>query len=260
MSTSVEAKFAVAKDSISWAEEAIAEFDGVARAFFQPDAAHRLTEFDPDTGENVLKVRLVKPLPKALRRKATEALLSLKHSFDQATFAARTLTSGMSDKSVYYPWASGPADLIGRLKRYGIDERLWDVFAAHEPYRRSDGYAGGDDLIRTLATMANQKHTVGLAVSGEANAWEGGGIGSRGYIDRMMLLSPRWDAVKNEIELVRWVGDLHMRDGQTVYFKVLLKDARLPNGTVAKTALEAFSAKAHSVVESLQARCIDLRA
>lgn len=257
MRKTVEAEFAEAKESISWANEAIAEFDTAARNFFQPDAAVRITEINPDTGEKVLKVRLVKPLPRAFRRKATEALTALRHSFDQATFAARNLTSRRSTKSVYYPWSQGPTDLVRLLKERGIDQRLWDIFASHEPYARADGHAGGDDTIRALASIANKKHTVGLTVAGMSTGWAGGEIRAN-FVHTMSVSSGRWDPVNNEIELVRWIGDLDVCNGQTVYFQIFLKDARLPDGTVAKSALEAFSAKANAVVESLEARCLEL--
>lgn len=252
----VEAEFAPAKESVDWADEAIEEFHLAAGKFFNPDAAIVITEFDPDSGENVQKVRLKSPLPKTLRRKATEALVTLRHSFDQATFAARNLTGRRSNTGVNYPWSSGPTDTERLLEARGIDKRLWDVFVSHEPYPRTDTHPGGDDLIRTLATIANKKHTVGLTIGAQPEGWGGGGF--RGQSIHSLKIMNRWDPVKNELEFLRWIGDVQFDGDQTVYFQVLFKDSRLPDRVAVRPALETFSAKAKAVIESLQSRCEEL--
>jgi hypothetical protein len=256
---SVQSEFAPAQDSVSWAEDAVEELSRRAGIYFESDVASVVREFDAETGENVQKLKITQPLPKELRRRATEALNNCKHAFDQATFAARNLTSGRSNKSVYFPWSSNPTDMKRLLENRGIDQRLWDVFAAHEPYPRGDTYPGGDDVIRTLATMANDKHTVGLTINGHISRAAMPRIIGRS-IQRMLIQWPRWDPVNNEAELARWIGEADVGDDYRFGFEIAFKDARLAQPVNAVDALEVFSGKAKAVVEDLQRRCEELAA
>ena len=104
--------FAPARDSVSWAQDAIREFDEIAARFFQGDVTETITETDRKTGESVKKLRLRKGLPNDLNRKATEALVNTRHAFDQATFAAQFLAATKKPtKTIYFPWAQSPRDL-----------------------------------------------------------------------------------------------------------------------------------------------------
>lgn len=166
MTKAIEVEFHPAEESIDWAERATAELDGMIDDFFKHDVAEVIVETDSDTGDNVQKLKFKADIPKNFRRKATEALNNARHSFDQSVFHARNILGKRSAKGVNYPWSRDPTDLTVLLAARGIDQRLWDTVRAHEPYPTSNTYAGGDDVIRTLATIANNKHTVGLRVNG----------------------------------------------------------------------------------------------
>lgn len=257
MMLKVISEFAPARDSVSWAEDAITDFKGSSEVFFQGDVAEIVTEFDANSGEHVQKLRFRKSLPRELRRRATEALTNTRHAFDQATFASRNLTTGVSRKSIYFPWAANPVDLKRLLERRGIDQRLWDTFSAHEPYGRSDTHTGGDDLIRALATLANRKHTLGLAVQGHISST--GFPNIRGEAaQELSVLSPRWDPVKNEADLIRWIGDVEVNGNYQFRFEIVLEDTGLPKPVNAIASLSTFHAKAKAVIEDLQARCLEI--
>jgi len=257
MSDAVSQPFVSSFESVGWANDAIAEIHAEATAFFQSDIQAIITEVDLNTGEHVQKIRLTKPLPKAIRRKATEALNNARHAFDRATFAARNLTSGPSMKSIYYPWSKNPADLNHILKSRSIDQRLWDTFKAHEPYPRGDTYAGGNNVIRTLAAMANDKHTVGLTIGAQITKTIYPAIIGH-TMHSIKIMNPRWDSVKNEAELARWIGGVEVNGDYRFAFQVLFKDARLTEPVDVVRGLRAFTAKAQAVAESLQTRCAEL--
>lgn len=253
----IASEFLPAKNSLSWAKDAITELKGACEGFFKGDIAEIITDFDPKTGEHVQKLRMTKPLPSSLSRKATEALINTRHAFDQATFAARNLTSGRTKKTIYFPWARDPGDLKYLLEHRGIDERLWDIFLRHEPYKRSDGHPGGDDIIRSLSILANDKHTVGLAVGGHIQSTGFPSI-KGGSVSSLNMMSPWWDPVKNEAELIRWVGDVQVNGDYKIGFEIVFKDAGLAHPVNAASALDAFSEKADAVIKDLEARCLDL--
>lgn len=252
----VIAEFAPARDSISWAKDAISEFDESAKRFFDGRTAQVVTDFDPKSGENVQKLRFRQPLPRELARKATEALTTTRHAFDQAAFAARNLTTGHSSKSVYFPWSQNPVDLE-RLLSKRFDQRLWNVFRAHEPYPRSHTHSGGDDIIRSLATLANNKHTVGLSIHAHILGMRLPSIHGK-IVQSMKVLTPRWDSAKNEADLIRWIGDVEIDGNYEFRFEVVFKDAGLSQPVSAGDGLYAFFRKAEAVVKDLQARCLEI--
>ncbi|GLK92335.1 hypothetical protein GCM10008164_00710 [Achromobacter xylosoxidans] len=251
----VAEEFRPAKLSVSWAGEAIEELQQLTAEFFNNDVSQVITEADPSAGGYLQKLQLVKPIPSRLHRKATEALLNLRHSFDQAMYAARNLTTGVDDAHIYFPWANGPKDLEGRLTKQKIDKRLWEVLAGHEPFGTSDTHIGGDDLIRTLAKLANDKHTVGLAVDAHIVQTRFPNIAGH-KVEHLELLMPRWDPAKCEAVLMRWKGTVTIEGDYNVSFQIVFQSPRGPLGAL--SGLHHFAAKASAVIASLEAKCIEL--
>jgi hypothetical protein len=257
----VIAEFEPPKKSIRWAQSAVEELRASITAFFDGRSTEIVTEVDSQTGEHVQKIRLVRALPDNFARKATEALVNARHAFDQALFAARNLVSGRSSDSIYYPWTQTPTDLSHLLRTRGIDQRLWDTIKGHEPYPRSQTYPGGNDLVRVLASMANDKHTVGLSIGGTITRFRHpdvlfGGNPPGSFVE---ISTPRWDPKKNEAETIRWKGDdITVTGYYRADFEVLLQDPRLPQSVNVARGLTEFAEKAKTVVETLQARCLEL--
>lgn len=258
MSRTIASHFAAAKETVDWAKDAVNELDAECRRFFQSGVTRVVIESDPQSGEQIQKLKLTKNLPKVFRRKATEALHNARHSFDQATFACHFVTSGNQSSSLYFPWSSSPADLEGKLKRYGIDKRLWHIFEAEEPYSRGNSYPGGNDVMRNLAKIANTKHTVGLTINAQiAHAiCPVIGVGSDG--GSVALCIPKWDAAKNEAILARGSGDVQMQDNYSYAFAVIFKEPSFTKPVNAIDALTAFIEKADSFVKNIERGCTGL--
>lgn len=215
-----------------------------------------ITDFDPEIGQKVHKLRLKTPLPMAfLRRKATESLTNARHAFDQATFAARNLVSGHSNKSIYFPWASNPIDLKRLLENRGIDPRLWDIFEFYEPYPTGDGYTGGSDAIRAMATMANSKHTVGLVVSPMVAFMR---YPVQSGIVMRFFYPPQWDQAKDEAIIATWKEDAEPQGEYDLKFQILFDYAQFPHSINVPLALDYFAQAAEMVIERLERRCHEL--
>ncbi|WP_323006548.1 hypothetical protein [Pseudorhodobacter sp.] len=216
--------FAAARDSISWADDAINELRYAFQVFIQGDVAEIVIEFDSQTSEHVRKLRFKSPFPKVLNRKTTEALINLRHSFDQAAAAAHRVTNSRRASDPTFPWGQTPKDVEFRLKQKGFDERLRDTFMAHEPYPRADTHPGGDDIIRSLSMVANNKHTVGLGVHGYLTGVQYPTLSTgKGQLSFSM---PTWDPVKNEAELVRWSGEANSDGKYEFAFQIVFNDFR----------------------------------
>lgn len=251
----LDAIFSPPQESVSWAYEAIDELRATLDAFFGDEPAHLVVEPDFQRGEHVFILEMTSELPSKARRKAIESLERSRNSFDQ------TVTAGMialghtvrETKSVNFPWSENPTDFGKRFERKRIDGRLKDVLARHEPYPTSQSYPGGHDLIRSLATVTNKKHTVGLAVSAAL-------ISSHlpnmiGSFETMQIIKTDRRFVKKRKELARVRGDFNLHGKYEFTFAVSLEQAFFGAEVDAIAALELFAGKAKSVLEDVKGEC-----
>lgn len=244
--------YSPAEKSVNWAENAVAEMGSEFKKFFgECDACPFIREVERETGDSVVKIKLP-PLPPIAERRASEALLSAKNAFDQTLNAAIGIISPGRKGTTYFPWATDPDDLTSRLKAKGIPEQLWPAIKRQEPYYRSDAYTGGDDLMRILATIANQKHTIGLAVDVSAQV----GLGAGHISGEIIFLNEGgYNPVTNEIELVRVPRDSTFDAEYGFALQIILDEARLPKSTQAFPALDQFAAQAHRFLDDIKGVC-----
>jgi hypothetical protein len=247
-------RFSAAQDSLDWAVEAITEFAQECDAFFTRDGVAELTavpEADPEWTS--LKIRLLAKIPSKLNRRASEALVNAKASLDQATRAARDLTTGVHKSMVYFPWSMTPIDLKRLLENRKIHPELWDVFAKHEPYPTSALHSGGNDVRRAIAQMINDRHTVGLGANVEVD---------RAVSKRLINVSGQteipalnWDRVANEAILLRYTGETTIGGNFMVYWSMAFCGDHFPLPVKAVEAMSDFAGMAQSVIYDLKAKC-----
>jgi hypothetical protein len=169
------------------------------------DAFIEATEFDAETGENVRKLKLIKPIPLDVSGFLRSAFLDIKHSFDQSLFAAAQ-SAGCARFRKNYPWANTPDGVKGIIESRQTDKHsalpgfLIDEVLRQEPYATGEGFAGGNDLIREIAKMVNDKHTVGFRVSASVSRTIMRNVSIRGPVSSPMS---GWDPVKEELVLAR---------------------------------------------------------
>lgn len=155
--------FASAFQSLKWADQGIGEIDAAARIFFENCFYRIWNERDPDTHEQLTKVRVYSVVSDNIVRKTAEANRNIKDSFDRALFGARQALSEKTNKTVTFPWAQDPDDLEKRLQNRLIEPATHSVIRQFEPFFRGAGYEGGDNVIRTLAQLGGKaKHTYDL--------------------------------------------------------------------------------------------------
>lgn len=258
-------RFDTSRELIKWGNAALLEAEKSIEGFFSDNhGVASLIEADPATGEQVFKVKLIRPVPSIFARKITEAINNARNAFDQTLFAACSVIN-IPIKDAHYPWASDLVDLRkwklegkdpGRPK---IPRDFWDIIIAHEPYRRTDGHAAGDDIIRSMAQFANRKHTIGVTVGAEVGSVASGINKIIKKNGTMSLMVPCWDPVNNEIELIRWTGPKpHLDVNYTLKFCVGLDAAPPIGGMPAVNPVRAFLIKAQIVLDSFEARCAEI--
>src|SRR5689334_16430313 len=116
---------------LDWADEGIRELHAACGAYFHRDSFREVTEFDAESGQNIVKVVGGHKLPSGVARKATEALSNIKNCFDQTIYSAVWAVRGKRPKdSLYFPWSElGP----------GKVETVFRPLASDRPDRRVDG-------------------------------------------------------------------------------------------------------------------------
>ena len=215
---------------------------------------------DPETGDTVKKVVQVKAIADTVEARLTDAFNNTRNSFDQALFAAcKAINRPIGDG--HYPWATDPGDLEWKFqnKKTGkqhIPAELWDTFRAQQPYQAGDAYEGGNTFIRSMATLANSKHTVGIDIGCNVTGFRTGPITLDGPGKLFSVPMAKWDPVKKEIELMRWNGFVpHFAKEPTLSFYVAF-DAETPLGLAnhdAARSIQLFAEFAQRVVDDLKA-------
>lgn len=238
---------------LQWADEAVSDLKVEIKAFFSPDAGSFVAESDPQARELVLKFVFRKKIPSTIRRRATEALNNIRHSFDQSLYAACRVLRQPSE--INFPWRTNPKDLARFLESKHVPRELWDDIFRHEPYFTGEGYAGGDNYIRKLAQLANGKHTVGLGVRGEVVGFVWPDVTYSGPFARVALTMPRWDPVKNEIVYARVPLGASLQDNERVKLHIVLDEPGLLQGKPLVASLELLLKKAHTVHNDFKATC-----
>jgi hypothetical protein len=258
----IDSAFEGAQQLIDWAKAAINEADEVASAFINDDNYTPLIHHNPESGRSTLIIRQIEPIPEIVTRRLTEALNNLRNSFDQSLFAAcKAINQPVKD--AHYPWADNAGvDLKWKLEgkptaKPKIPPDLWGVIRSQHPYPTGDGYPGGDDVIRQLATLANRKHTIGFEIGTQINGTK---IMMRQPTATNLTFRPEWNSVENHLELFFWqYGQPEPKLDCDLGLHITF-DAPPPVGQLtASDALEAFTNKAQGVLDGFKARAVELR-
>jgi hypothetical protein len=162
--------FNTPQETIDWAKSRIAEAETSFCTYVQTSAFENITEFDERTCEVIKKIKLIRPIPREVTGNLTNALVDLKHSFDQSLFAVAQ-AFGCKDFDKNYPWADtlsgvkGIIDKRQRNKSTALPQTIIDEIFRQEPHGSGSTFNGVNNLIREVAKMVNDKHSIGFKVS-----------------------------------------------------------------------------------------------
>lgn len=247
--------FNAPQQTIDWARESIRLGVEACAPYLQNDAFATVVEVDRETGDEVHKVILANPPTLAIKGYFSNAVTDLRHSFDQSLFAAAQIC-GCVKFDQNFPWADSIDGLTGIINKRQIKEssrlpqHIVDEILRHEPYAARPGAPGGNNFVRDVAKMANNKHSIGLTASVTISqaAFKNVVIEGPGS-----FLKP-WDPVKKEIEISR------LRPGGSVSYDnprftahVSFEHAGLIGRMSAAGVALQFAEKAQAVLDGLKA-------
>lgn len=212
------------REQIDWAKMCLDAANVEITDYIQNNAFAVLEETDPHTGEHVRKVKLVNPIPISIKGRLRNAILDLRHSFDMSLHAAAT-TCGVSRFDKNFPWADSPTgvrtiiDSWQRKVKTRLPEVIVNEIFRQEPHSTGEGFAGGNDLVREIAKMANNKHSIGITASAQVAS-----VHVKARLTNVMSFTSMepWDPVKKELVISRHIGSASYDDPAVtgnVFFK-----------------------------------------
>lgn len=251
--------FRPAEESINWAKADLADFESALEKFFTPENITVVEEFDEASGLLFTIVRLSERIPESVfKRHVVGALLHIRNSFDQAVNIAGTFIKGSRFKK-NFPWSDSLSDLEGwRLTDF--PEKLRNPIKEQEPYKRGDGYIGGCDLVRALARLSNNKHSIGFSIDAIGGLDIGANLSlvGNGHVRSTTFFEPNWDPVKKEVILFSVEADgvrLQLNKDACLRFDICFKISELPNPPEVRSALNEFLAASERNLELMKAAC-----
>lgn len=186
---------------IRWAEREIASY----RTIFSESSKQDLTlvtRFNETTGITITSIQLSGSEGwDDIERHAVNALQHLRNSFDQAVNTAVGYRQGKRYKG-NFPWSRDLKDLQN-YRIQALPDEFKDAIFVQEPYYDGEGYPGGNSLVRGLAELCNQKHSVGVRadINGLPQYQTDPEIVGGGEIRRITFLNRNWDPVRKKIDI-----------------------------------------------------------
>lgn len=247
--------FDVPQKTITWARVCIDLGREAIRRYFEDKPFTLVIEDDPNSGEKITKIILsVGPTPE-IEGHFTNALVGLKHSFDQSLFAAAQATKCLGfDKT--YPWADTRAgcEAIIQKRQMKLKTRLpqpiIDEVLRQKPYSTGPGSSSREYLVREIAKMANDKHTIGFTTAASITQLQTSNLITTGGLS----FGYPWDPVKKEMIISRVaVGSAASYNNPTISANVFFErrgmigevpviDAATYFADAAQAALDGFKA------------------
>jgi hypothetical protein len=227
-----------------------ADFKIQAEAFFNSDPYKTVVELNPKTQENLLKYKLVKPLPTMLKGIVMDAAGNLRSALDQAGFAYAGIEDVDRKTHTAFPFCDHPNELPGRRRGSckEVPPEIFAVMAAFKPYK------GGDDLLWALNKLCNSnKHKI-IRPVGIAN------VGAMLNIERLAVMrgevriSGKWDSAKNELVVFRVGPNAHANFTGKVRVATQIVFGKVPiiEGQEVGAVLDALSGKVESILNAVE--------
>ena len=171
------------KLKIARAKRHIADYRLAFKALGEANIIAATPEVDPETGNDLWKVRLTQPIPSDLRLTAADAIYNLRSALDQAVCSCVRL-AGKSPKDTYFPHGVNKAgfEISLREKCEKVPEPVRAAIAGLEPYHGGSGYLlrvlhdlnivdKHRDLIKVGVTLRKFSVSSGVGTSPKGPIW-----------------------------------------------------------------------------------------
>jgi hypothetical protein len=242
-------EFESPKWQIERAREHIQQLDTEINAFFASKPCARVVEHDPNTGDQIYKVRLTAKLPGRLRVILKDATSNLRDALDHAVYAAAVSLGVADPEKTGFPFANDALHLQGELgtwKFSHVPQSIHPILMSFKPY------PGGNDLLVGLNRIRNPNThrvivpvgfaTQSLAITGGAGLLTGGQIGYS-----------RWHPATNEVEYMRLGAGSDFKHDVQITFDVAFGDVEFVRGKPVCPTLHEIMTEVNCIILGLEA-------
>jgi hypothetical protein len=239
--------FHSSKFSIERAKDHIADLKREIQIFRDDKGSCAIvTERDADGIYDLVKLKLVKGIPRALIGHTVDSINNLRAALDQAIFAISVLGK---TRPQYFPIRDTEAafnEALGKFSK-SFPGEISDIMRAAKPYR------GGNNILWALHKICGaNKHGVirplplinsGMQISGT----------HRGR-PAQFPFPPRWDSSKNETVLIRVpVGDGECNVNLEGSFSIAFSDVEFVDGEPVLSVLDYLADVVEGIVMTIEA-------
>lgn len=185
------------------AVECVNHVQCIAVEYFGRNPIREVRYTNPESGLEVIALRLVDPIPPRLRAKASAAINDMRHALDQTLWQSILATNGSAPaKDTYFPFCESIPDLNGRLaalEGLGLHPSISDVIRTHKPYKLRKDAPDANVILRSVGVFAATKHRELVGVNLDSNAVHVVEM-AHSETDGFICLG-FWDRSKNEIKI-----------------------------------------------------------
>lgn len=232
------------KYSLARAKHHVGDFERQIAEFIKTNPYGRVVEVDPNTAEEVYKIKLTKPLPVALDGIAVDAINNLRSALDQTVYALKTSKKGMY---AYFPIRNTEPEFKNAVNGIckDVPKEIVDLLTTFKPYK------GGNNSLWALNKLAGtNKHGIICPVAAAT-----GGVHFQKIIvtGGFSIPAPVWDRAKNEMEFLRVMpgSEVDANIGVTTF--VAFRDVEGVDGAPAVPVLNQFVSVVEGVIMAIEA-------
>lgn len=240
------------KYCLGHAKRRIDELIRTIDAFVKTNPCKSIIEHDADTGEGILKVKLVKPMPAEIPGFVFDAINNLRAALDHAGFAT-SIAAGHPGDHAHFPFGDTRSEIIGRQhtgRSRELHEEIFKIMVDCQPYR------GGDDILWALNKLCNRnKHEIVIPYAiGEGLL----AFSISRTLNPVKWGNKRWDRTKNEKEVARIASGAQFQDHVNLISSVIFDEFPVIGLRPVDNVLrEMFTSVGHAL-QVIEARANDI--
>lgn len=221
----------------------------------------RIHEFDAESGEDIVKLRLTQDLPIQVSLLTFDVVCQLRAALDHAVYASAVAFGAVNIKETHFPFA----DTAKRLDDTLDKGRSKDAPAGIKPFLRSfNSYKGGNETLWSLNKMRNARNHRSLVVasihtdkcfieprmSPGQREWKFPGM--------MKFSVGPWDPEKQEIEILRVTQGMEANYELKYSAFVAVGDIEAMRGKPLVATLHEIGVVVEGVLKGIEAETIRL--
>jgi hypothetical protein len=232
---------------IARAKEHSADVNRKFKEFWDSHKSTPFYETDPHRSDHqIAKLRIEGTIPiESCANSAHDAIGSLRSALDSAGYALAEGSGNKRLRSTAFPFANSAAELDNQIRGRSKDipEEIYPIFRAYQPYR------GGNDFLWALNEACNVDKHQGLI-----RADVGTGLGNVDGVGGLVrvLLPPRWDSVKQEIEVATFIKGVEAHYDFEVALAISFHEIDVIGGEPVSRVLDYFVVIVEDIISTLE--------